>query len=328
MVDLSSNTVWPRALPSCLVCSIGTTARTCSSPAVGKDVGRLGFASEGSQPLAVEDMATAVRPAYRRLAQRRRPARRSEALPRPGLERATVRIAAETDARQRGLGIAETDEVGRQAAAEVPDPARGPEGLPRRAVLGGRPHVDGLLPSFVECPACGGNTALRSVWVAAWAVLRKAARVMSPMSHALFPIDLNGGAQRLLANAGGKGQHPRAGRTAHCTVCGKESPHLNCHHRRVDDMGRPRAGETCGGPTEMAGNARADARRRGELQTIELDTLLEDARIRLGLDRLPKQVKCVKTLNSRNQTPEPIEKGILRATTPSLSSVTERFATT
>ena len=32
----SSSTVWPRAPPSCSVCSIGTTARTCSSPAVGK----------------------------------------------------------------------------------------------------------------------------------------------------------------------------------------------------------------------------------------------------------------------------------------------------
>ena len=36
-------------------------------------------------------------------------------------ERATIRIAAETGARQRGLGIAETDRVGRDAAASVPD---------------------------------------------------------------------------------------------------------------------------------------------------------------------------------------------------------------
>ena len=44
-----------------------------------------------------------------------------------------------------------------------------------------------------------------------------------------------------------------------------------------------------------------------------MDEMVEDARIRLGIDRLPAQVKCVKKLNSRDQTPEAIEKGILRA---------------
>ena len=40
-------------------------------------------------------------------------------------QRATVRIAAETEARQQGLGIAETDQVGQRAADSVEDP--GPE---------------------------------------------------------------------------------------------------------------------------------------------------------------------------------------------------------
>ena len=40
-----------------------------------------------------------------------------------------MRSAAETDARQRGLGSAETDQVGRDAADEVPDP--GPDDPPR-----------------------------------------------------------------------------------------------------------------------------------------------------------------------------------------------------
>ena len=50
-----------------------------------------------------------------------------------------------------------------------------------------------------------------------------------------------------------------------------------------------------------------------------MDEMVEDARIRLGIDRLPAQVKCTKKLNSRDQTPEAIDKGILRATrTPRL----------
>ncbi len=276
----------------------------------------FGFGSEGSQPLAVEDMVTAVQ---RRIADLRNAAAlleaeraRTRALE---MERATVRIAAETDARQRGLGIAETDDVGRQAAAEVPDPGPAdPKAYHAAQTLEDDHIVDGLLPLVRRMSRLRWeHSAPVRVGCRMGRPEKAAARVMSPMSHALFPIDLNGGAQRLLANAEEKGSiRVQVGRRV-CTVCGKESPHLNCHHRNVDDMGRPRAGETCGGPTEMAGGARADGRRRGELQTIELDTLLEDARIRLGLDRLPKQVKCVKSLNSRNQTPEPIEKGILRA---------------
>ena len=37
-------------------------------------------------------------------------------------QRATVRIAAETETRQQGLGIAETDQVGQKAADSVEDP--------------------------------------------------------------------------------------------------------------------------------------------------------------------------------------------------------------
>ena len=36
-----------------------------------------------------------------------------------------------------------------------------------------------------------------------------------------------------------------------------------------------------------------NGRRRGEIQSIPLDSVLEDLRIRLGLARLPAQVKCV-----------------------------------
>jgi DNA polymerase II large subunit len=87
---------------------------------------------------------------------------------------------------------------------------------------------------------------------------------------------------------------------------------LRCHHRKQDDFGEGKAGEVCGGRTE-ADASDSTRRRRGEIQSVRLDDMVEDARLRLGLDRLPGQVKCMKKLNSRDQTPEAIEKGILRA---------------
>ena len=56
-----------------------------------------------------------------------------------------------------------------------------------------------------------------------------APRVMNPMTHSLFPIELNGGNQRLLNNAIDKRTiRVQLGRRT-CTVCGKESPYLRCH---------------------------------------------------------------------------------------------------
>ncbi len=276
----------------------------------------LGFSSEGDRPMVVADMATKVK---QRLDDLRAAAAELavEGARKKALEakRATVRIAAETDARQRGLGIAETDEVGRKAAEEVPDPGPDDPKAHLRALRLDDDHaVDGLLPLVRSVSSHRWEHAAPVRVGCRMGRPEKAApRMMSPTSHALFPIDLAGGPQRLLAAAEEKRTiRVQVGRRT-CTVCGKPSPYLSCHHRRVDDHGIERVGETCGGPTTMDGGDRSDGRRRGELQTLHLDTLLEDARIRLGLDRLPRQVKCVKVLPSRNQTPEPIEKGILRA---------------
>jgi DNA polymerase II large subunit len=63
----------------------------------------------------------------------------------------------------------------------------------------------------------------------------------------------------------------------------------------------------------MRDSENSKRRRRGEIQSVRLDTIIEDARIRLGLDRIPRTVKCMKKIASRDQTPEAIEKGLLRA---------------
>jgi DNA polymerase II large subunit len=123
---------------------------------------------------------------------------------------------------------------------------------------------------------------------------------------------LEGGNQRLIANAAGKGTiRVQMGKRL-CSKCGKDSPFVTCHHRVVDQDGLPKIGETCGGRTDMR-ESNGKSRRRGEVQSVPIEAILEDAQLRIGMSRLPQQVKCVKELKSKNQTPEAIEKGLIRA---------------
>jgi hypothetical protein len=225
--------------------------------------------------------------------------------------RAVVRMKAETAARQQGLDIQETDAAGKVAAEEIQDP--GPDDI---AVL---QTARSLLDEHeVE----------RSLWlVRRLSKLRwedavpcrvgsrmgrpekAGVREMKPMVHALYPIGENGGPQRLLGQAAGKGvirveMGPRV-----CDKCGQESPHLRCHNRMV-------SGEAveCGGRTQESKRRSGQFRRRkGRRTSVPLGGILEVKRRILGLDRVPKRIKAVKGLISEDQTPEPIEKGLLRA---------------
>ena len=229
-------------------------------------------------------------------------------------ERATIRIASETGARQRGLGIAETDRVGREAAASVPDEGPvDPAAYLAAQRLEDEHAIDGIMVLVRQLSDLRWeHSAPVQVGCRMGRPEKAAPRVMNPMAHSLFPIELNGGNQRLLNNAIDKRTiRVQLGRRT-CSVCDRESPYLRCHHRAVDAHGESKAGEACGGRTE-AKATKSTAYRRGEVQSVRMDEMVEDARIRLGIDRLPAQVKCMKKLNSRDQTPEAIEKGILRA---------------
>lgn len=229
-------------------------------------------------------------------------------------ERSTIRIAAETEARQRGLGISETDQVGKEAAESVPD--EGPENASRYKASQ-RMHddheVDGLLPLIRESSTLRWeHAAPQRVGCRMGRPEKSAPREMSPRSHTLFPIALEGGNQRLIANAAGKGSiRVQMGKRL-CSKCGKDSPFITCHHRVVDSDGLPKIGETCGGRTDMRESS-SKSRRRGEMQSVPIEAILEDAQLRIGMTRLPQQVKCVTELKSKNQTPEAIEKGLIRA---------------
>ena len=229
-------------------------------------------------------------------------------------ERSTIRIAAETEARQRGLGISETDQVGKEAAESVPD--EGPENASRYKASQ-RMHddheVDGLLPLIRESSTLRWeHAAPQRIGCRMGRPEKSAPREMTPRSHTLFPIALEGGNQRLIANAAGKGSiRVQMGKRL-CSKCGKDSPFITCHHRVVDNDGLPKIGETCGGRTDMR-ESTGKSRRRGEVQSVPIESILEDAQLRIGMTRLPQQVKCVKELKSKNQTPEAIEKGLIRA---------------
>lgn len=229
-------------------------------------------------------------------------------------ERSTVRIAAETEARQRGLGISETDQVGKEAAESVPD--EGPENVSRYKTsqrLQDDHDVDGILPLIRESSTLRWeHAAPQRIGCRMGRPEKSAPREMTPRSHTLFPIALEGGNQRLIANAAGKGSIRVQMGKRFCSKCGKDSPFVTCHHRVVDQDGLPKIGETCGGRTDMR-ESTSKSRRRGEMQSVPIESILEDAQLRIGMTRLPQQVKCVKELKSKNQTPEAIEKGLLRA---------------
>ena len=88
-------------------------------------------------------------------------------------QRSSVRIAAETEARQRGLGIAETEQVGQEAADSVEDPGPENAALYSTSLRIHDDHVvDGILPLIRETSHCVGSMPLHSALDVEWVGLR------------------------------------------------------------------------------------------------------------------------------------------------------------
>ena len=134
--------------------------------------------------------------------------------------------------------------------------------------------VDGILPLIREVSSLRWeHAAPQRVGCRMGRPEKSAPREMSPRSHMLFPIALEGGNQRLIANAAGKGSiRVQMGKRI-CSKCGKESPFIRCHHRVVDEAGIPKTGETCGGRTDMR-ESTGNSRRRGEMQSVPLESVI------------------------------------------------------
>ena len=115
-------------------------------------------------------------------------------------------------------------------------------------------------------------------------------RRMRPPPHVLFPVGNYGGNQRLINNAAESGKIKVEVGLRKCPKCGKVIYRTFCD---------------CGEHTVSMG--------RVVEYEINLREELKKARERLGLDTLPENIKGVIGTISKEKTPEPLEKGILRA---------------
>lgn len=120
---------------------------------------------------------------------------------------------------------------------------------------------------------------------------KAAARKMRPPPHVLFPVGDYGGNQRLIRNAAEKGIIEVEVGTRYCPKCGKKTHKVLC---------------TCGTHTEIHNG-------RVELLEINLAEELKIAQKNIKERTLPDTIKGVIGTISKHKTPEPLEKGILRA---------------
>jgi DNA polymerase II large subunit len=118
---------------------------------------------------------------------------------------------------------------------------------------------------------------------------KAAPRKMQPAPHALFPIGLEGGPQRLLTEAARKDVLEVEVGVRVCASCGKRWFLVRC---------------SCGGRTVP--------RNGPSRQRVPLQEALRAALERLG-EPEPPEIKAVQGMISRTKTPESLEKGILRA---------------
>ena len=118
---------------------------------------------------------------------------------------------------------------------------------------------------------------------------KSAPRKMQPAPHSLFPIGHEGGAQRLLLEAATKETIEVEVGLRICASCGKRWFLPKC---------------SCGGHTV--------SRNGPTRQRIPLAEVLRTALDRTGESK-PADIKAVQGMISRTKTPEPIEKGVLRA---------------
>ncbi|MFH1101436.1 MAG: DNA polymerase II large subunit [Methanobacteriota archaeon] len=120
---------------------------------------------------------------------------------------------------------------------------------------------------------------------------KAAARKMRPPPHVLFPLGNYGGNQRLFRTAAEKTEIEIEAGDRHCPTCGKRTYKVTC---------------ACGTHT-LTSNGRI------KTHTINLTEELQRAKQALKERDLPETIKGVIGTISKNKTPEPLEKGLLRA---------------
>jgi len=117
------------------------------------------------------------------------------------------------------------------------------------------------------------------------------ARKMKPPPHVLFPLGNYGGNQRLFRTAAEKSTIEFEAGRRKCSKCGKITYKGFC---------------TCGGHTDPIEG-------RIEIQKVSISKELDIAKNNIKERNLPETIKGVIGTISKRKTPEPLEKGILRA---------------
>jgi len=137
-------------------------------------------------------------------------------------------------------------------------------------------------------------------------------RKMSPPVHFLFPVGLAGGPRRNLMDAVKRGSIEVELNRRRCTQCGAVTYKSQC-----DACGTPTVQErTCPSCKRVLEDEVCPVCKRETVgysrQLINIRDMLRRAVDRLGIQP-PRLVKGVRGLANADKTPEPIEKGILRA---------------
>ncbi|MFB3889749.1 MAG: DNA polymerase II large subunit [Candidatus Bathyarchaeia archaeon] len=137
-------------------------------------------------------------------------------------------------------------------------------------------------------------------------------REMKPLVQVLFPVSLAGGSHRDLVEAGRKGPVFVDVVKRKCPTCKTYTFRvkcIDCGCETVPEKSCPRCGRTLKESGCPTCKAEAVPYQR---QTMNFKDLVETASRNLGVP-MPKQLRGVKGLTNADKTPEPIEKGILRA---------------
>ena len=227
-------------------------------------------------------------------------------------EKRIVRIQAETEARQQGKGISETIELGLKAMRKIEDVgSEDHDALSKSEFLIDEHENMNSLWLIKECSQLriedGAGT---RIGCRMGRPEKAAPREMKPAAHTIFPVGTTGGPQKLLGVAASK-EHVRLSLGSRkCTICEELSPSIKCTN--ITSSGNVCGGNTIQIETEKTSNKFTN-RRNISVKTVHLKRDLENARVNLGLERLPQKIKGMKELVTKSKIPEPLEKGILRA---------------
>ena len=138
------------------------------------------------------------------------------------------RIRAETKARQRNLGVEETEAIGIAAAAEIDDPGPMNKEEFEQALSTLDDNEVEQSRGSSKSHLTDGRMPFRPESAHEWEAEKSRRREMKQYTHALYPIGNNGG-QRLLDQIG-KGALSVDVSIRRCTKCGRDTHEIRCRH--------------------------------------------------------------------------------------------------